>query len=354
MDPQRLSQSQPHPPGVMNTAFDGGNASNQPVPTGQPSWGSQSPGNAQHGYPGAVGGQPGYLPPTSTSTPAIISLLFGMFSPFLILFCFVSIISSAVAIICGHVALASIRRPENRLTGKGLAIAGLVLGYLTMIASIALLVFFLTRPERPRSTDGPNLRSPTGPSDALSMAESNVSSASDGVGTGNSPEATQLASSFAEQMKEVSDKAFTKGRKRLFQLSGGNFVTHCHLDSDSCVFIVHVPQYRDYADDAKSFLAEIAWQVALNAVGDQLPANGKLAVALRGTIMYGDIQAGSKPTDEGAEWPVQPIERSDLLPFFELEKVPVSPTNTASPDSSPTDSNAADSEPLQTQSKTED
>ncbi len=64
--------------------------------------------------------------PTETSGLAITSLLLGALG--LILF-----IPAIPAIICGHIACSKIKGSEGRVTGRGMAITGLVLGYL-MIA----------------------------------------------------------------------------------------------------------------------------------------------------------------------------------------------------------------------------
>ncbi len=59
--------------------------------------------------------------PPKTSTKAILSLVSG-----LVIFAFPF---SIVAIVLGHLSLSEIRKSAGRLTGQGLAVAGLVLGY---------------------------------------------------------------------------------------------------------------------------------------------------------------------------------------------------------------------------------
>ena len=46
--------------------------------------------------------------------------------------------ASIVAIICGHIALYKIKKDPNTYAGKGLAIAGLILGYLGLVLAIVL------------------------------------------------------------------------------------------------------------------------------------------------------------------------------------------------------------------------
>lgn len=86
-------------------------------------------------------GQPysGITPP-QTSGLAITSLVLG---------CFGCLGVTAIgAVICGHIALSNIGKSAGRLTGSGMAIAGLVMGYLfalilgvSFLAGLALPVF---------------------------------------------------------------------------------------------------------------------------------------------------------------------------------------------------------------------
>ncbi len=86
------------------------------------------------GYPGAYGqpgGAPVYAPPAppmaqSTNGMAIASLISSFFIPI-------------VGVILGHIALGQIKRSNGMQGGRGLAIAGLVIGYL----GIAFYVLFI-------------------------------------------------------------------------------------------------------------------------------------------------------------------------------------------------------------------
>jgi hypothetical protein len=80
-------------------------------------------------------------PTSQTSTMALISLIAGIVSWFLL-----PIIAGIVAIITGHMAKKEIRASGGALTGDGLATGGLILGYvnvgvfaLCICAAIALL-----------------------------------------------------------------------------------------------------------------------------------------------------------------------------------------------------------------------
>ncbi|MFM2171390.1 MAG: hypothetical protein RI957_1619, partial [Verrucomicrobiota bacterium] len=50
-------------------------------------------------------------------------------------------IAAIPAVICGHLALKKIRESDVPMAGRGMAIAGLVTGYLGLLLQIATLVF---------------------------------------------------------------------------------------------------------------------------------------------------------------------------------------------------------------------
>ncbi|HEY0199887.1 MAG TPA: DUF4190 domain-containing protein [Rhodanobacter sp.] len=79
--------------------------------------------------------QPEYRAAPATSTLAVVSLVFGILS-----WCLLPFIGAIVAIVCGHMARSEIRRaPAGAMEGDGMAIAGLVLGYVH-VALVALAV----------------------------------------------------------------------------------------------------------------------------------------------------------------------------------------------------------------------
>ncbi len=71
-------------------------------------------------------------PVRQTCSTATISLIFGILSWFAL-----PIIGAIVAIICGHMARTEIKRSQGALEGDGLAVGGLILGY------VHLAIFFL-------------------------------------------------------------------------------------------------------------------------------------------------------------------------------------------------------------------
>jgi hypothetical protein len=76
----------------------------------------------------------------STSSLAVVSLVFGVLG-----WCVLPFIGPIVAIVCGHLARAEIRRAgaDRPLEGDGMAVAGLVLGYLQLAVWLLLLMAFV-------------------------------------------------------------------------------------------------------------------------------------------------------------------------------------------------------------------
>ena len=106
----------------------------------------------------------GNAPPPATNRLAIISLVLGAIGLIVIPLSVVGflyqilfhrdmgllivleagrVLASLAAIICGHVARRQIRKADGREEGKGIALAGLICGYLWVLAPLALALFIL-------------------------------------------------------------------------------------------------------------------------------------------------------------------------------------------------------------------
>ncbi len=98
-----------------------------PPPYGPP--GPSGPPGVYPGYPYPT--PPGYWPPVGVSRPtngfAVASLVLGIL--------WVYWVGSIFAIVFGHIALRQVSRSGHR--GRGMAIAGLVLGYIGLVTLIA-------------------------------------------------------------------------------------------------------------------------------------------------------------------------------------------------------------------------
>ena len=77
-----------------------------------------------------------------TSTAAVVSLVFGI-----VTWVALPLIGAVIAVVTGHVARADIQRaPAGSIEGDGMALAGLILGYLQLalwlLAILAIFLFF--------------------------------------------------------------------------------------------------------------------------------------------------------------------------------------------------------------------
>ena len=299
------------------------------------------------------------LPQTAsqTSTTAVAALVFAVLSPVLICLCYFSIPASIVAIILGHMSLNTIAKADGRVNGRGLSIASLAVAYPVLLLSLALMSYSLMLVyQRSHSPDMEASLAQTKDQNEFAIdsnadakarfqeAERSIMALQgDSPGRGNSPEAIRIAQSFAEMILEVRDSAFTKGKKPLFQLTSGQFITYVELHEDRALFLVHVPEYRKFSKEAKQQLAELAWIFAQITVADALPEDADLAVALKGTLMYGDIMKGYVTKHEGLRDHALPAKKQDLLAFFPEPTMTQNPfestaepaNDTASPAQSP-------------------
>jgi Domain of unknown function (DUF4190) len=105
-------------------------------PTPPTGWGGPAPGTI---YPGGAAA-PTYAGATGTQTSglAIASLVTGLF-----FWCWV--IPGIVSIVLGHLALESIENSGGAKRGRGMAIAGIVLGWVGIgIVGLLVLVWFVS------------------------------------------------------------------------------------------------------------------------------------------------------------------------------------------------------------------
>jgi len=136
---------------------------------------------------------------------------------------------------------------------------------------------------------------------AFDNANRQIISGREGVAFGNSAEAQGLAREYSKTLKILRETFFTKGNKDAFSISKGEFLTYCHVDDDSCVFLVHVPELRHFVSDAKTSLADLAWMNAQSILQTKLAHPPKtLALGVKGALLYDAILIGdyvSEPTN---------------------------------------------------------
>lgn len=124
------------------------------------------------------------------------------------------------------------------------------------------------------------------------IAETFILSYKDREATGNTPEAIKFAEDFARKLRVSRQVLFTEGKAGATTLSKGHFLTYCFQSGDSLVLLVHVPELRRYAEDAKVTLAEYAWSLATFEARTSLPATKKLAIGIKGVMNYSALFTG--------------------------------------------------------------
>jgi hypothetical protein len=125
MDPSQ--QQYPQPP--YTSTYD-------PPPAPSPYDPSAGYGQA-YGYP-PPSAYPGYAPmPQKTSGMAVASLVLSLLglAP-------LPLVGSVLGVIFGHMGLGEIKRSGGTLDGQGLAVAGLVIGYISLGLALIGICFF--------------------------------------------------------------------------------------------------------------------------------------------------------------------------------------------------------------------
>jgi hypothetical protein len=172
--------------------------------------------------------------------------------------CYLGAGTSLTALVLGFFSLRGIKQSNGQLQGSKFAYTGMKLSSLWLVFLAAVGVWVLTAdPPEPRPNNPAVPRAVTA-SDLLDSAESQIISASSGVAHGNTPRARELALELSNNLKATRDRVFTEDQGGV-SLSGGNFLVYCRLTPGKCAFLVHVPKYRKFSDEAKETLAEIAW-----------------------------------------------------------------------------------------------
>jgi type IV pilus assembly protein PilA len=94
-------------------------------------------------------GEPFFVPPPTTSGKAVASLLFS--------FLFFFPLTALAAVVLGHLANSDIQKSEGRLKGHGIAVGGLILGYLGIaLIPVLLLALTIVLPRVMRSRENAN------------------------------------------------------------------------------------------------------------------------------------------------------------------------------------------------------
>jgi acyl carrier protein len=112
------------------------------------------------------------------------------------------------------------------------------------------------------------------------------------VGFGNTSEAASLAQEYSKSLKILRATFFSEGKKNSLSISKGEFLTYCHLNDDSCVFLVHVPELRRFTADAQKSMSDLAWRNAQHVIEASGISPRTLAVGVKGAVLYDSVMVG--------------------------------------------------------------
>lgn len=131
------------------------------------------------------------------------------------------------------------------------------------------------------------------------------------VAHGNTPEALALAGSFSARLDVLRPLRSRDGPDE-----APRCLTWCQVEPTSVAFLVHVPLLKRYEGRARDDLLTMAWGLAC-AEAQRLDGDRRLAVGLRGAVLYGAVATGrtSDPLPTHAQT-ARAAAEEPLHPFF--------------------------------------
>lgn len=151
----------------------------------------------------------------------------------------------------------------------------------------------------------------------------------DDAALGSDDQARAVSKQYSLAMRMAREAFFTGTDSKNMSFSKGEFITYCSLQlPHRCAIVVHVPQLRNYAPDAKLEMAQMAWRMAVGVLQDQKIEVQELAVGIRGSLDYGQILVGKPPAasaNPNLGVKQRTIDSSVLYPFFVGATVPAKP-----------------------------
>ena len=292
----------------------------------------------------------------AVSALSIWSMISGIVSVPMICLCFLSIPFSLFAIVSGHISRSICRRSQGRVTGDGMAVAGLSLGYMTLLVTIGIWVTWLAAfsmtPKFAPGPPGPPITAPPAmtQSDAAEQLDQAIAMSSLGLSAGNSEEATTLALHLQASLRDISQQ-LQAGRlpvsdrtaqpdptaessaivAELPETSGGiglqqalaEAMVYCALQEDSCAFLVVIQNWTETGEADRSTLSQMIWLAAGRSIKDDANEGDDFAVALVSNGLLVEISLGhherSDHFDAGLQQrgPADVAMRLSLEQFFE-------------------------------------
>jgi len=214
-----------------------------------------------------------YSGPTETSGKAIASMICG--------FLFFLFPIPILAVVLGHLSLADMRRSGGRITGRGMAVTGLVLGYAGVSVIPILIVAAIAIPNLLRSRTAANEASAVGAVRRIVVAEVSFN---DSYANGYSPTLAALGKSDSSQdtcdRAGLIDKVLSSGTKngyRFTYIATGDMVFSEGARARGCTqpgtstFELHADPIERGSTGQRSFFVDQTGMIRFNLRG---PATG--------------------------------------------------------------------------------
>lgn len=147
---------------------------------------------------------------------------------------------------------------------------------------------------------------------------------------GNTPEAEALAAEFSVRLKQARNLGVeSRKSSAIVSLTGGEFLTYCLLTKDGCVFMVHVPDLRNFSKEAKDFMADAAWVTALAVTEPRKATLQKIVVGIRGVLLYDRVISGraGSPQDSASLRVGEINDSTECQSFLQGYFAPPAPTS---------------------------
>lgn len=96
-----------------------------------------NPYHSPQAYPGQAPAAQAYAPAAPTDGLSIAALICGILA---IISCYIWGLFGLPAVICGHLSLKKIKNSPTPIAGKGMAIAGLICGYIGIVFQLLMII----------------------------------------------------------------------------------------------------------------------------------------------------------------------------------------------------------------------
>lgn len=258
-----------------------------------------------------------------TSAFAVLSILCGLLAVPLMCMCFASVPFSIAAIIFGHSARGVVRNSPGRYEGFGMATSGMLLGYVTLAVCAAILAIPLATHSVRIPTVAPNKKTLT-QNPLLLQAEDQLLADTDqrvfGVTT-TEASAINLAQHYVEALQILDQTHFDEGIDAETATSKPRpYRVFVQLNSDSAAFLLYVPEYHRFTDEAKKTLNDNAWLIAQRSVDEWLPLDSQLAVCVYSPKEQEAVMFGRTARDVSEAPKVHSRNGKRLASLFRLAK----------------------------------